>query len=133
VRRWKLSTRYSVENLLRLTIRDPGVLIQDGGVDFVDNVPVVVVDIIESEGGQAKLYLNKQTFLPVRIDYRSQNRQTQDWDEFSDVYSDYQDIQGIRTPMHIARFLNGERVAETFRNTVRYDESYPPGYFEPGS
>jgi len=133
LRRWKLSTRYSLENLLRLTIRDPGVLIQDGGVDFVDNVPAVVVDIIEAGGGQAKLYLSKQTFLPVRIDYRSQDRQTQDWDEFSDVYSDYQDIQGIRTPMHIARFLNGERVGETFRNTVRYDETYPPGYFEPSS
>ena len=92
-----------------------------------------MVDIIESGGGQARLYLSKQTLLPVRIDYRSQNSQTKEWDEFSEVYGDYQLFQGVKTPMHIARFLNGERVGETFRSRVRYDESYPPGYFEPSS
>jgi hypothetical protein len=131
LRRWKLSVRYGLENLLRVHIHDPGILIQDGGVDFVDNVPTHVVDIIETGGGQAKLYLNKQTLLPVRIDYQSRNPHTNEWDDFSDVYSDYQNIQGIQTPMHLARFLNGERVSEVFRHTVRYDEEYPADYFEP--
>jgi hypothetical protein len=37
VQGWILANRYSLENLLRLRINDPGVLIQMGQVDFVDN------------------------------------------------------------------------------------------------
>jgi hypothetical protein len=129
--RWKVSNRYSLENLLRLRLREPGVLIQAGGVDFVDNVPTLVVDISEPQGTHVKLDLHRQTFLPVRISYRVQNPQTHEWDEFSDVYGDYQNIEGVQTAMHLTRYLNGERLSETFRNSARYDEEYPPNYFEP--
>lgn len=131
--RWKVSNRYSIENLLRLRIREPGVLIQAGAVDFVDNVPTRVVDILDPQGTHVRLDLHRQTFLPIRITYRVQNPQTREWDESADVYGDYQDIQGVQTPMHLTRYLNGERVSETFRNSARYDEDYPPDYFQPTS
>ncbi len=131
VHRWKLATRYGLENLLRRRIREPGILIQDGGVDFVDNVPTRVVDIIEKEEVEVKLFLNRQNFLPVRISYRVRHPQTGEWDSYADVYGDYQKIQEIQTPMHIARFLNDERIGEIFRNNARYDENFPPGTFEP--
>ncbi len=132
IQRWKLSTRYNVENLLRLRIHDPGVLIQDGGVDFVDNLPVRLVNILQPAGFEVKLYLHQRNFLPVRIAYRVQDPKTREWDEYADVYADYQQTQGIQTPMHITRFLNDERISETFRKTARHDETYPPNYFEPG-
>jgi hypothetical protein len=131
VYRWRISNRYSLENLLRLRIHDPGILIQAGGVDFVDNVPTQEVEITEPGGTHVTLDLNRQTLLPVRISYRVQNPKTQEWDEFADIYGDYQNVQGIMTPMHLTRRLNGERVSETYRNTARYDEDYPPGYFQP--
>jgi len=131
VYRWKVSTRYSMENLLRLRIHEPSVLIQPGGVDFVDNVPTQGLDITEPGGTHVRLDLNRQTFLPVRITYRVQNPTTREWDEFSDVYGDYQNVQGIMTPMHLTRYLNDERVSETYRNSARYDEDYPAGYFQP--
>ncbi len=132
IQRWKLSARYSLENLLRVRIHDPGVLIQNGGVDFLDNLPARLVNILESEGFEVKLYLHQQTFLPIRIAYRVQDPKTREWDEYADVYADYQQNQGVQTPMHITRFLNDERISEIFRKTARYDESYPPNYFVPG-
>lgn len=131
VRRWKVSNRYNLENCLRLRIHEPGVLIQDGGVDFVDNLPARVVDLMDARRVEVKLYFHRTTFLPVRIFYRVQNPQTREWDEFAEVYGDYQKIQDIQTPMHITRFLNGERFSEIFRNSAQYDENYPPNYFEP--
>jgi len=131
VQRWKLSNRYSLENLLRLRIREPRLLIQAGGVDFVDNVPTRTVTIVEAQGTSVRLDLHRQTFLPVRISYRVRNPKTREWEEYADVYGDYQNIQGIKTPMHITRFLNGERASEIFRNSAQYDESYPANYFEP--
>jgi hypothetical protein len=131
VRNWKLATYYSLENLLRLHLHDPGTLIQAGGVDFVDNLPVDVIDIFDPRQVHIRLYLDAQTYLPVRIAYRVQNPQSRDWEDYADDYSDYQRIQGIATPMHIMHLVNGRRVAETFRNSAKYNEDYPREYFEP--
>jgi len=129
--RWKISNRYSLENLLRLRIHEPGILIQPGGVDFVDNVATQALGMVDAQETQLKLDLNRQTFLPVSITYRVRNPKTGDWTEFADVYSDYKNIEGIITPMHIARFLDEERVSEIFRSSAHYDDEYPPTYFQP--
>jgi hypothetical protein len=131
VRRWKISTYYSLENLLRLRIHEPGMLIQRGGVDFVDNVATQGLEMVDAQGTQVKLDLNRQTLLPVRVSYRVRDPKTGDWNDFADVYSDYKNIDGIMTPMHIARFMDDERISETFRSTARYDDEYPPTYFQP--
>jgi hypothetical protein len=131
VRRWQVSNRFSLENLLRIRIHDPGVLIQMGGVDFVNNVPTQGIDITEPGGTSIRLDLHRLTHLPIRISYRVQNLKTRDWEDYADVYADYRNIQGIQTPMHITRYLDGERVAETFRSSGQYNEDYPATYFRP--
>ena len=131
VRRWKISNNYSLENLLRLRIHEPGMLIQLGGVDFVDNVATQSLDMVDAQGTQLKLDLNRQTLLPVSVTYRVRNPKTGDWDDFADVYSDYKNIDGVMTPMHIARFMDDERVSEVFRNFAHYDDAYPSTYFQP--
>jgi hypothetical protein len=127
--RWKIGNRYSLENLLRLGIRSPGVLLQTAGVDFVDNLPVDVLDMIDADQAEVKIDVNKQDGLPLEISYRSWNTATQDWDEYSDTYSDYQRFQGITTPMHISRSVNGRRVGETYRSSAVYNDVYPAGLF----
>jgi hypothetical protein len=126
---WMLANRFTLTNLLRLEIHKPGVLIQKGIVDFVDNVPTQVIDIIEPGGNNIRLDLDKRTSLPMRVTYRVRNPQINDWDEYSDAYADYKPIDGILTPMHVTRFLNGDRIGETFRNEARYNQDYPAGYF----
>ena len=104
---------------------------QMGGVDFVNNVPTLSLDITEAGGTSVRMDLHRRTFLPIRISYRVQNVKTRDWEEYADVYADYRNFQGIQTPMHITRYLEGERVAETFRNSAQYNEGYPATYFQP--
>ncbi len=130
-RRWTLSNRYSLENLLRLRIHEPGMLIQPGGVDFVDNVATQALTMVDAQGTELKLDLNRQTLLPVSVTYRVRDPKTGDWDDFADVYSDYKNIEGNMTPMHIARFMDEERVSEVFRTSAHYDDDYPPTYFQP--
>ena len=130
VQRWKITNRYSLENLLRLRIREPGVLIQDAGSDFIENLATRVLDIRFTSQVQAKLYLNKTNAFPVRVTYRVQNPRSLEWEEYADVYGDYRSVQGIQTPMHITRFLNDERVSETFRSTAQYNEAFAPSLFQ---
>ena len=129
VQNWILSNRYSLENLLRLRINEPGVLIQMGKVDFVDNVPLQGIEITAAGGTSVRLDLHRQTFVPSRITYRVRNVKEDAWDEYSDAYSDFKNIDGIQTPMHITRYLNGDRIGETFRNSAQYNEEYPSNYF----
>jgi hypothetical protein len=128
---WQIANRYSLENLLRLLVHEPGVLVLPGGQDFVDNIPASILEIIDARQVDVKLYVDLQNHLPIRAAYRIHNPQTQDWDDYADVYSDYDQIEGIQTPMHLVRYVNGERVAETFRTSAKYNQSYPSTFFEP--
>jgi hypothetical protein len=133
-RRWKITNTYSLENLLRLRVRESGVLVQEAGSDFIENLATRVLDIHCTNRVDVKLYLNKANLLPVRISYRVQDPKTLEWDEYADIYGDYRTLQGIQTPMHISRFLNDERVSETFRGTAKYDEVFPASLFQvPGT
>ncbi len=129
-RRWQLASRYSMENILRVRIHEPGILVQEAGEDFVDQAAVRLVGMVDAQQAQLTLYVHRSTYLPVRLAYHVLNPITKDWDDYVDVYGDYKAIQGIQTPMHITRFMNDERVAEIYRNTANYNESYPAGTFE---
>lgn len=131
VKRWQIAMRYGLEGLLRRVVREPGTLVLDGGTDFVDLFPVRVLDLSDSRHVEVKLYLQRSTYLPIRIAYRIQNPQTEDWDEYAESYSDYREIQGIQTPMRLVRYANSERVLEYFLNAAEYNKEFPPGYFEP--
>jgi hypothetical protein len=131
VRNWKIANRYSLDNLLRDRIHEAGVLILSSGVDFVNNRPVDVIDVIDSQNVHVKLYIHRSTYLPVQITYRVMNPNTREWEDYADDYSDYQTFQGITTPMHITRYMDGDRLGELFRQSARYNETIPPGYFEP--
>jgi hypothetical protein len=128
---WIIGNRYSLENLLRLRINEPGVLIQLGKVDFVDNTATQGIEITAAGGTSVRLDLHRQTFVPSRINYRVRNVKEDAWDEYSDAYADYKTIDGIQTPMHITRYLNGDRIGETFRSFAKYNEDYPPNDFKP--
>ena len=132
VHRWKVANRYSLENTLREVIREPGLLIQDGGPDFVDNLPAGVVEIVDARQVRIKIYIHKTKSLPIRITYRVQDSETREWEDFADVYGDYRPIQGIQTPFHITRLKDGRRYGETFRNFALYNKEFPPNYFTPG-
>ena len=131
VRQWEIANRYSLTNLLRVIVKESGVLILDHGVDFVANQPSYVVDINDAQNVQIRLYLRKTNYLPLRVTYRLKNSRTQDWDDYIDEYSDYQAFDGVMTPMNINRQMNGERIGAVYRNKARYNVDVPPTDFQP--
>ncbi len=133
VRRWKIGSRYGYENLLRGIVAEGGVLIQDAGRDFTDNLAARVIEITDAQQVHIRLYVHTVNYRPLRLTYRVQNPESHDWEEFAEVYSDYRTFQDIDTPMHITRYLNGERYSEVFRNAVEYNAEIPPNSFTPGS
>ena len=130
IRQWRFSNSYTLENLLRLRIHEAGTLVQSAGVDFVNNLPVDVLDIVDAKQTQIKLCLAHQTALPVEITYRKWNPEINDWDDYADDYADFRTFQGIATAMHITRSRNGRRFSEVYRNSAVYNETYPQKIFQ---
>jgi len=133
VRRWRIGSRYGYENLLRQVISEGGVLIQDAGRDFTDNSVARVVEITDAQQVHLRLYLHAVNYRPVRVAYRALNPESREWEEFAEVYADYRAFQDVDTPMHITRYLDGERYSEIFRNSVEYNAEISPSDFAPGS
>lgn len=131
VRRWKITSRYNLLGLLRNVVQEPGVMVLDAGVDFVDLLPVHVLEVFDQHHMAVKLYLQRTSYLPVRITYRLQDPQSKEWDVFAESYSDYKEFQGIQTPLHWTRFQNDERVMEYFLNSAEYNDEFPPNFFQP--
>ena len=134
IRQWGFANRYGLENLLRLRIHEPGTLVQAAGVDFVNNLPVDILDIVDARQTQIKLCLAHQTALPVEITYRKWNGEVNDWDDYADDYADFRTFQDISTPMHITHSRNGRRYSEVYRSSAAYGETYPQKIFQdPGA
>lgn len=134
IRQWAFANRYGLENLLRVRIHEPGTLVQAEGVDFVNNLPVDILDIVDARQTQIKLCLAHQTALPVEITYRKWNAEVNDWDDYADDYADFRTFQGVSTPMHITHSRNGRRYSEVYRNAAVYNETYPEKIFhDPGA
>jgi hypothetical protein len=131
IRRWQLANRYSLDNILRYLIHERGLLAEDEGTDFINNQPARVLEILDSRQAQIKIYLDQETDLPLEVAYHVVDSVSQEPRDYTDVYSDYQVYQGIRTPTHVTRYADGDRVAEVFRTSVSYDAPHPADFFEP--
>jgi hypothetical protein len=132
VRLWNLSYRYGYESLLRTVIHEPGLLIQLAGTEFIGPQPTNIISITDSRRVQIQLNLDSRTSLPARVTYRVFNSDENEWEAYSEIYADFREFQGIKTPMQITRFKNGERTGENFRKTVEYNVSVPESTFTPG-
>jgi hypothetical protein len=130
IRSWRFNNRYSLENLLRLRIHEPGTLVQTAGVDFVDNLNVDILDVVDAKQTHVKLYLSTRTGLPARISYRKWNAEINDWDEYSDIFGNYGTYQGITVARQISHLVNDRRVSEVYRESAVFNETYPPGFFD---
>ncbi len=131
IRQWKLANRYSLDNILRYLVHESGLLAQDAGVDFVNNQPVRVLEILDSRQAKIKIYLDQDTGLPIQVSYHVVDPGTQQPTDYTDVDSDYQRVQGIQTPMHLTRYKDGDRIEEVFRSKADYDASHPADFFKP--
>lgn len=126
---WEIAHRYSLDNLLRRVVHEPGIFAEDKGLTLKDNLPLREIEIIDARQVRIDLYLDQDRWLPDEITCRVQNPRTKQWEDYSDVYSDYQKFQGVETPMHITRYENGSRISELFREKVRYNPTVPPKSF----
>lgn len=122
VDRYRETTLRNIFYILRERLHEPGMIFESRGADVVENQPVDVVDITDSEDRVVTVDFNQDTRLPIRQTYTQYNQQTKERDEIVALYTRYQDVNGIQWPHQIHRERNGDKVYEIFSNSVQINK-----------
>jgi hypothetical protein len=134
--KYRDSTIRNVLYLFRQRLKEPGMIFESQGSDVVENLPVDIVDITDSENRVLHVHFHQSTKLPVRQIYKRKNAVTKEQDDEVTLFARYRDADGIQWPHQIRRERNGEKVYEIFSETVKVNKDLPDSLFiapEPGA
>jgi hypothetical protein len=119
--------------LLRQRLNEPGMVIRYGGADIADLRPVDWVDLTDAEGHNFRLAVDKTTHLLVRSVVSTADKTNESRDVETNIYTNFQLMDGVRTAMQIAQDRNGRRSSQVFFTTCRYNSNLPPDLFTKAS
>jgi hypothetical protein len=117
--RYNDSTTHNVLYILRTRLKEPGLIFESRGSDVVDNMPVEIVDIIDSNNETTTVYFHRSTKLPVRQMFYRRDPKTRERHEEVTIFSKYRDVgDGVHWPFAIERSRDGEKIFEMYADTV---------------
>jgi hypothetical protein len=127
--RYRESTLHDVLYIFRQRLQEPGMIFEAQGSDVVDNLPVDLVDITDSEDRVIHVQFHQSTKLPVRQLYKRKDEVTKEQNDEVTLFSRYLDAGGIQWPHQIRRERNGDKVYEIFSETVKINKDLTDSLF----
>jgi hypothetical protein len=127
--RYKASMSLDILYILRQRLKEPGLLFEDEGTDVLENQPVRIVNIIDSDNEMLTVYFDRSTKLPVKSRYYRRDPTTRVRFEEVTVYGRYRDVGGVQWPHVLSRYRDGERVFQLFTDTVAVNSDLSEGLF----
>ena len=112
---------YSLDQVLRHWLTEPGVALFYEGRGITDQKEVEKVTIMNSKNESVTLEINAITHLPVRKVYQIRDPESRQFDEEAELYDNWRPIQGIMTAHSVVTFHNGDMSRQRFIETVKYN------------
>jgi hypothetical protein len=128
--RYKDTTMHGILYILRERLEEPGMVFEDRGSDIVDNVPVNILDITDSDNRTVTVYLHHLTHLPMRTVYYRRDPKTNERNEELTIYGKYRDVGGgVMLPLDIQRVRNGDRIFQIYAESLEINKSLAGSLF----
>jgi hypothetical protein len=118
-----------INNLLRVRIKEPGMAIRYGGIDIVDLKTVDWVDITDSEQRNFRLAVDQSSHLLARAVVSTPDQTMNDRNVETNIYTNFQLMDGVRTAMQITTDRNGRRSSQVFFTICKYNSGLPADLF----
>ncbi|HEY2461876.1 MAG TPA: hypothetical protein VGI16_13785 [Candidatus Acidoferrum sp.] len=118
-----------VNNLLRVRLKEPGMTFRYAGTDVVDLRTVDWVEIIDSEQRNFRLAVDKSSHLLVRAVTTVGDESTHDRNVETNIFTNFQRMDGVLTPLQITLDRNGRRVSQVFFTSCKYNPNLPSEFF----
>ncbi len=122
---------HSIEDVVRIWIKAPGVMIVYDGTAMVERRMADKVTVLGANNDAVIIDLDAQTHLPLRRTFEWRNTTFKDHDEDIEEYDDYHTVQGVPTAFTITRYRNGDMTSQRFFTRVQYNTGLPPALFNP--
>jgi hypothetical protein len=135
LRRFDESTLRNVLYILRMRLDEPDMTFISRGTDVIDNNPVELVEIADSENRSTVVAFHRTTKLPFRQVFETRDPKTKERNEEIMYFSKWRDTGGgVMWPYHMERLRNGEKVFEIFSESVVVNQNVQDEIFRvPGN
>jgi hypothetical protein len=129
--RYKLSTLQNIFYILRMRLKEPGMIFESRGSDVYDNAPVEIVDVSDSEDRTTTVFFHQTTELPMRQIFVRRDPKTKERFEEVTIFSKYRDIGGgVQWPFAIQRERDKEKIFEMYSESVTVGQKLPDKLFQ---
>lgn len=116
--------------ILRTRLHEPGMEYDSLGTDVVENQRVEIVQIFDSENRSVTVWLNANTYLPVKQRFYRLDPATKDRREEVTRYTIYRDVGNkVMWPFSTERERDGAKMFQLFADKVVLDEQVPDSTF----
>jgi hypothetical protein len=129
VTRYQRTTLNDILYILRMRLDEPGMIFDWKGSDVVENQPVNIVDITDSENRTVTVCFGQTSKLPVRQTMVWRDPKTRDRNEEITRYALYREQGGVQWPQQITRDRNGEKIYQIFSDFVLINPGLPDSVF----
>jgi hypothetical protein len=120
---------YSLNNVVRVWLKQPGTALFYDGVGLTQDKQVDKVTIINANGRAVTLFIDQNTHLPVKKSYFVRDPESREKDEEAEVFDNWRPEQGINTAHVIVAMHNGEMTRQRFIQSVIYNQGIPDSKF----
>jgi len=118
-----------INNLLRVRLKEPGMAIRYGGTDVVDLRTVDWVEITDTEQRDFRLAVDRSSHFLVRSVVTLADDTSPDRSVETHIYTNYQLMDGVQTPLQITLDRNGRRINQVFFQSCKYNPGFSEDFF----
>jgi outer membrane lipoprotein-sorting protein len=118
-----------INNLLRVRLKEPGMTVRFGGTDVVDLRTVDWVEITDTEQRDFRLAVDRSTHFLVRSVVTLTDDTSPDRSVETHIFTNYQLMDGVQTPLQITLDRNGRRVNQVFFQSCKYNPGFSDDLF----
>jgi hypothetical protein len=128
--RYRITTLTNIFYILRVRLREPGMVFESKGQEVWSNQPVNVVDITDSENRVVTVYFNQSTKFPVHQVYYRRDPKTKLRIEEAADYGKYREAgQGVWWPLTTQRTRDGDKIYEVYADSVSINQTMSDSLF----
>ncbi len=124
------AVKRNVDNLLRLHLQDKDFLLRWGGMDLVDMKQVDWVEFGDpADERSQRLAVERSSHLLVRSVIVSVDPTYNQRTKETTIYTNYQRLGGVMTPLQVSREHDGRRFYQAFYSACQYNSGLPADFF----
>lgn len=127
LKRRRDGTLHNIFYILRMRLKEPGMIIESRGAEVVDNQPVEVVDFTDADNRVTRVYFQRSTKLPTKQEYVRRD-QGERYEEVT-LFSKYRNVDGITWPFVTRRERDGYKIFEFFSESVEFNKDLTDDLF----